>query len=203
MKFKSVVFFMVLLSAVTGCSIKEEINEAHRIVTLEDEANRERFSEEDQAIKDELMLTSGVFQFNISQYLKLIEKDSSISMEKGSNNGFDEYRIFYANGDVIENITAKVDENYPISYSVDVIGTSEKIENTNVTPAELAFNLVSNFLMDAQITNKPLEMVINYDPKKQGEYKITENVSLIVEDGEGQEEDKGLIFKLMITRTTE
>lgn len=194
---------MVLLSAVTGCSIKEEINEAHRIVTLEDEANRERFSEEDQAIKDELMLTSGVFQFNISQYLKLIEKDSSISMEKGSNNGFDEYRIFYANGDVIENITAKVDENYPISYSVDVIGTSEKIENTNVTPAELAFNLVSNFLMDAQITNKPLEMVINYDPKKQGEYKITENVSLIVEDGEGQEEDKGLIFKLMITRTTE
>lgn len=194
---------MVLLSAVTGCSIKEEINEAHRIVTLEDEANRERFSEEDQAIKDELMLTSGVFQFNISQYLKLIEKDSSISMEKGRNNGFDEYRIFYANGDVIENITAKVDENYPISYSVDVIGTSEKIENTNVTPAELAFNLVSNFLMDAQITNKPLEMVINYDPKKQGEYKITENVSLIVEDGEGQEEDKGLIFKLMITRTTE
>ncbi|GGI65048.1 hypothetical protein ACFQOY_08600 [Enterococcus alcedinis] len=203
MKFKSVVFFMVLLSTVTGCSIKEEINEAHRIVTLEDEANRERFSEEDQAIKDELMLTSGVFQFNISQYLKLIEKDSSISMEKGRNNGFDEYRIFYANGDVIENITAKVDENYPISYSVDVIGTSEKIENTNVTPAELAFNLVSNFLMDAQITNKPLEMVINYDPKKQGEYKITENVSLIVEDGEGQEEDKGLIFKLMITRTTE
>ncbi len=203
MKFKSVVFFMVLLSAVTGCSIKEEINEAHRIVTLEDEANRERFSEEDQAIKDELMLTSGVFQFNISQYLKLIEKDSSISMEKRRNNGFDEYRIFYANGDVIENITAKVDENYPISYSVDVIGTSEKIENTNVTPAELAFNLVSNFLMDAQITNKPLEMVINYDPKKQGEYKITENVSLIVEDGEGQEEDKGLIFKLMITRTTE
>lgn len=194
---------MVLLSTVTGCSIKEEINEAHRIVTLEDEANRERFSEENQAIKDELMLTSGVFQFNISQYLKLIEKDSSISMEKGSNNGFDEYRIFYANGDVIENITAKVDENYPISYSVDVIGTSEKIENTNVTPAELAFNLVSNFLMDAQITNKPLEMVINYDPKKQGEYKITENVSLIVEDGEGQEEDKGLIFKLMITRTTE
>ena len=95
---------MVLLSAVTGCSIKEEINEAHRIVTLEDEANRERFSEEDQAIKDELMLTSGVFQFNISQYLKLIEKDSSISMEKRRNNGFDEYRIFYSNGDVIENI---------------------------------------------------------------------------------------------------
>ena len=46
-------------------------------------------------------------------------------------------------------------------------------------------------------------MVINYNPKKQGEYKITENVILIVEEGEGQEEDKGLIFKLMITRTTE
>ena len=203
MKFKTVVFLMIVLSIVTGCSIKEEINEAQRIVSLEDEANRERFSEEDQAIKDELMLTSGVFQFNISQYLKFIEKDSSISMEKRSNNGFDGYRIIYAGGDVIENITAKVDENYPISYSVDVIGTSEKIANTNVTPAELAFNLVSNFLMDAQITNKPLEMVINYNPKKQGEYKITENVILIVEEGEGQEEDKGLIFKLMITRTTE
>ena len=203
MKFKTVVFLIIVLSIVTGCSIKEEINEAQRIVSLEDEANRERFSEEDQAIKDELMLTSGVFQFNISQYLKFIEKDSSISMEKRSNNGFDEYRIIYASGDVIENITAKVDENYPISYSVDVIGTSEKIANTNVTPAELAFNLVSNFLMEAQITNKPLEMVINYNPKKQGEYKITENVILIVEEGEGQEEDKGLIFKLMITRTTE
>ena len=56
---------MIVLSIVTGCSIKEEINEAQRIVSLEDEANRERFSEEDQAIKDELMLTSGVFQFNI------------------------------------------------------------------------------------------------------------------------------------------
>ena len=96
MKFKTVVFLMIVLSIVTGCSIKEEINEAQRIVSLEDEANRERFSEEDQAIKDELMLTSGVFQFNISQYLKFIEKDSSISMEKRSNNGFDEYRIIYA-----------------------------------------------------------------------------------------------------------
>ena len=36
MKFKTVVFLMIVLSIVTGCSIKEEINEAQRIVSLED-----------------------------------------------------------------------------------------------------------------------------------------------------------------------
>lgn len=203
MKFKAIVFLIVLLSTVTGCRIKEEINEAHRIVTLEDEANRERLSQEEQAIQEERLLSSGVYAFNISQYLQFLEKDATIKVEKEHSDGFDEYRIFYAEDTVIENITAKADENNPISYSVDVIGTSKKIANTNVTPAELAFNLVSNFLMDAQVTNKPLEMVINYNPKKQREYKITENVSLIVEDGEGQEENQGLIFKLMTTRTTE
>ena len=44
MKFKTVVFLMIVLSIVTGCSIKEEINEAQRIVSLEDEANRLRTS---------------------------------------------------------------------------------------------------------------------------------------------------------------
>lgn len=34
MKFKTVVFLMIVLSIVTGCSIKEEINEAQRIVSV-------------------------------------------------------------------------------------------------------------------------------------------------------------------------
>ena len=163
-------------------------------------ANKARLEQEKASIADELSVTSNVYLFNISNYLKYLSKDSSVEVLKEVTDAGVEYAISYHEGMIIERMIADVDSNYPHTYSVEAAKPHKSLEGFEISSGELAFNLLSNFLMDAAITDRPLGLVIDYNLEKQKEYAITENISLVVDN---EKPKKFILFKLLTTRSTE
>ncbi|MGX7419605.1 hypothetical protein ACWOFR_12480 [Carnobacterium gallinarum] len=95
-------------------------------------------------------------------------------------------------------MTAELNGNYPFGYSVEISNKSDKMDE-GLTHEEFGFNLLSNFLIDAGITDKPLNMIIKYSSKGRNEYVLTDNLTLT---SIKQPEDKGVIIQLARTIKT-
>lgn len=196
MKFKlklGVLLFSLI--ALTSCGIKKDIQTADSVVKKEQQANQN----DESNIEDEnrALLQSATFNFNTSDYLKSQDKNDN-TVTKESDELFDQYTFEYANKQVSEHITTYLNKNDPIAYSVDVFKKNKK-GNGTIENKVLGFNLISNFLLESKLIDKPLDLIIDIkdiDKQDHQQFAITDQVSLVSTD---QPEDDGLILQLLIT----
>lgn len=190
MKTKLLIFSLISLVSLSACGIKKTINNANEVVQKEQKENENNASQEQ--LDEESLANSMTFNINTESYAKQQEdKEDSVTYSKEKNGEFTEYIIQYAKGDVIETLSS-MNSNQPISYSVEVANQTKKTNN-KISNADLGINLISNFLLDTKIIEKPLNLSIELDISKRNEYKLTEHVTLTVSP---QPDEDGFILQL-------
>lgn len=191
MKIKLLLFSLISLVGLSACGIKETINKADEVVQKENESNVNQDQLDEESLSDAM-----TFNIDVDSYAQQQEKtEDDVTYSKEKNGDFTVYIIKYAKGNVIETL-ATMNSNQPISYSVEVSNQTQKTNN-KISNADLGINLISNFLQEIQIIEKPLDLSIKLDTSTHNEYKLTNQVTLVASP---QPDVDGFILQLAINK---
>ncbi|MGM0122958.1 hypothetical protein IGI37_000324 [Enterococcus sp. AZ194] len=195
MKSKLMITSLLIICSLSGCGIKKTINEAHEVVqkeNTENAVNQEPFADEDPSNAESLPIDSNA-------YIKQQQNADTVDYSKTVVGDFIEHEIRHAKEHVIESFSTAADSVHPTAYSIEVSNQSKKTNN-KLSNKDLAINLFSNFLQEAQVIDKPLDMIIDLDVTDYNQYPLTDTHTLVVSP---QPDTDGFILQLGISFSTD
>ncbi|MGX7024868.1 hypothetical protein [Vagococcus hydrophili] len=171
--YKKAMVLLLPLLLLTSCGVKEKIRQASETVKKEDSSNLKENRVSQDIIDEE---TEGLkhpekLSVNVDEYISLQKKLEKLEIKKElikntDIDNYEEYQLTYGEGMVVERITTIENEKLPIAYDIEVKNKNKKF-NQDITNSDFAFATMSNMLMDAKITDKPLELITKIDKKKE------------------------------------
>lgn len=188
MKFKLVLLLLVSVLGLTGCGIKKAINTADEVVKDEKKENEKKQVEwevlENANLVDEELTNANDFPVILDKYIEMqknLDSEVVVKEEKtGNKNQFRAVEVEHSKGNVIESLVSIEGSELINSYSIDVIKKDEK-SNGALENGFYAENIISNFLQDAKVIDKPLNLVVgDIDLNKELRKDLTEKMTLVI-----------------------